>query len=42
MSALNSGVNDLRGWGFFFAIVSGASPLMVDVRQTDASPMTRL
>ena len=44
MSALNSGVNERRGRGFLFAMVSimdilsGASPLIVDVRQTDASP----
>jgi hypothetical protein len=45
ISALNSGVNYLRGRGFFFAIVSivgilsGASPLKVDVRQTGAGPI---
>src|SRR6266851_1862676 len=47
-SALNSGVNDRRGRGFFFAMVSmmgilsGASPLMVDVRQTGSSPVRSL
>jgi len=41
---LNSGVNDRRGRGFFRSIVSilnilsGAVPLMVDVRQTGGSP----
>jgi hypothetical protein len=44
MSALNSGVNDRRGRDFFrstvsmIGILSGAAPLMVDVRQTGASP----
>ncbi len=44
MSALNSGVNDRRGRAFFrstvsmMGILSGASPLMVDVRQTGSSP----
>jgi hypothetical protein len=41
---LNSGVNDLRGRGFLRSVVSildilsGAVPLMVDVRQTGESP----
>ena len=44
MSALNSGVNDRRARGLFrsmvsmMGILSGAEPLMVDVRQTGASP----
>ncbi|MGH9211381.1 MAG: hypothetical protein ACRD2C_11965, partial [Acidimicrobiales bacterium] len=42
--ALNSGVKDRRARGFFgsmasmMGIHSGATPLMVDVRQTGASP----
>jgi hypothetical protein len=42
---LNSGVNDRRGRGFLRSVVSildilsGAVPLMVDVRQTGESPM---
>jgi len=41
---LNSGVNDRRRRGFFrsilsmMGILSGAAPLMVDVRQTGGSP----
>jgi hypothetical protein len=41
---LNSGVNDRRGRGFFRSMVSildilsGAVPLMVDVRQTGGRP----
>jgi hypothetical protein len=44
ISALNSGVNDLRGRGFLRSVISildilsGAVPLMVDVRQTGGSP----
>jgi len=44
---LNSGVNDRRGRGFFRSIVSilnilsGAVPLMVDVRQTGGSPTAK-
>ena len=44
MSALNSGVNERRGRGFFFAtvsildILSGATPHLVDVRQTVLTP----
>jgi hypothetical protein len=42
---LNSGVNERRGRGFFLSMVSildilsGALPLMVDVRQTGGSPV---
>jgi hypothetical protein len=41
---LNSGVNDRRGRGFFrsmvsmMGILSGAAPLMVDVRQNGGRP----
>src|SRR5664280_2042454 len=48
ISALNSGVNDRRGRGFFRSMVSildilsGALPLMVDVRQTGGSPLLQL
>ena len=44
ISDLNSGVNERRRRGFFFAtvsimgILSGASRLMVDVRQTGSGP----
>src|SRR5262249_33606901 len=44
ISALNSGVNDRRERGFFFAtvsildILSGATPHLVDVRQTVPTP----
>jgi hypothetical protein len=47
ISALNSGVNDLRARGFFrcmvsmMGILSGASHLMVDVRQTVPTPLAR-
>jgi hypothetical protein len=43
---LNSGVNERRGRGFFLSMVSildilsGAVPLMLDVRQTGGSPNT--
>jgi len=42
---LNSGVNERRGRGFFLSMVSildilsGAVPLMLDVRQTGGSPL---
>ena len=45
ISALNSGVNDRRGRGFFLSMVSildilsGAVPLLVDVRQSGGSPV---
>src|SRR5208283_2510898 len=45
ISALNSGVKDRRGRGFFRSMVSildilsGAVPLMVDVRQSGGSPL---
>jgi hypothetical protein len=44
ISALNSGVNDRQGRGFCLSLVSivdnlsGAVPLMVDVRQTGGRP----
>ena len=47
ISALNSGVNDRRVRGFFRSMVSivnilsGALPLMVDVRQSGGSPTLR-
>ncbi|HEX3542473.1 MAG TPA: hypothetical protein VHT75_18735, partial [Acidimicrobiales bacterium] len=48
ISALNSGVNDRRGRGFFFAtvsildILSGALAHLVDVRQTVPIPSVSL
>ena len=48
ISALNSGVNERRGRGFFLSMVSivdilsGAVPLMLDVRQTGGSPLEDL